>query len=104
MIAIWGRIMRRLIIAAAALTAVLSFSATKLEAGGTATPLVHAAPAAGHVGALPWALMACPAFIVFTGAVANFKDNRQLTYWEAWTCGLAYWFWMPSQVRTNSHR
>jgi hypothetical protein len=41
--------------------------------------------------------MACPALIVFTGAVANFKDNRQLTYWEAWTCGLAYWFWLPGR-------
>ncbi|WP_159454607.1 hypothetical protein [Rhodoplanes sp. JGI PP 4-B12] len=42
--------------------------------------------------------MACPALIVFTGAVANFKDNRQLTFWEAWTCGLAYWFWVPGQM------
>jgi hypothetical protein len=48
--------------------------------------------------------MACPALIVFTGAVANFKDNRQLTYWEAWTCGLAYWFWLPGQMpKTAAH-
>jgi len=104
MIAIWGRIMRRIIIGATALSLVLSFSPTKLQAGATPAPLVHAAAPAGHVGALPWALMAYPALIVFTGAVANFKDNRQLTYWEAWTCGLAYWFWLPTQVRTNSHR
>jgi hypothetical protein len=97
--------MRRLIIAAAALTAVLSLSPTKLHAGATPVPLVHPAPPAGHVGALPWALMACPALIVFTGAVANFKDNRQLTYWEAWTCGLAYWFWLPGPMpNTAAHR
>jgi hypothetical protein len=96
--------MRRIIITgAAALIAVVSLSATKLEAGAPTPKFAPGVPA-GHVGALPWALMACPAFIVFTGAVANFKDNRQLTYWEAWTCGLAYWFWMPTQVRTNSHR
>jgi hypothetical protein len=89
--------MRRLIIAATALIAVVSFSPTKLEAGVTVPKIVPAAPA-GHVGALPWALMACPALIVFTGAVANFKDNRQLTYWEAWTCGLAYWFWLPGPM------
>jgi hypothetical protein len=93
--------MRRVIIAAAALTAMVSLSPTKLQAGPAPAPLVHAAPA-GHVGATPWALMACPAFIVFTGAVANFKDNRQLTYWEAWTCGLAYWFWLPGPVPPNA--
>src|SRR5437588_3662004 len=81
-----GLAMRRLIIAAAVLIATLSFSPTNLYAGvKRIIPPPTAAPA-GHVGALPWALMACPAFIVFTGAVANFKDNRQLTWWEAATC------------------
>jgi hypothetical protein len=50
--------------------------------------------------------MACPASIVLSGAVANFKDNRQLTYWEAVTCGLAYWFpfFFPVQtVATKPH-
>jgi hypothetical protein len=89
--------MRRLIIAAAALIAALSLSPTNLHAGVKKIIPPPAAPA-GHVGATPWALMACPAFIVFTGAVANFKDNRQLTWWEAATCGLAYWFWMPGQI------
>ncbi|SNB60003.1 hypothetical protein SAMN05414138_1173 [Rhodoplanes sp. JGI PP 4-B12] len=89
--------MRRLIIAAAALIAVVSLAPTKLEAGKVMPKIVPAGPP-GHVGALPWALMACPALIVFTGAVANFKDNRQLTFWEAWTCGLAYWFWVPGQM------
>jgi len=90
--------MRRfIIIAAAVLIAVVSLLPTKLAAGPAAPKIVPAAPA-GQVGALPWALMACPAFIVFTGAVANFKDNRQLTYWEAWTCGLAYWFWLPGPI------
>jgi hypothetical protein len=93
--------MRRIIIAAAALIAVVSLLPTKLEAGASTPKIVPAAPA-GHVGALPWALMACPALIVFTGAVANFKDNRQLTYWEAWTCGLAYWFWLPGPVPANA--
>jgi hypothetical protein len=90
--------MRRVIIAAAALSVVLSLSPTNLYAGVKRIIPPPAPPVAGHVGALPWALMACPALIVFTGAVANFKDNRQLTYWEAWTCGLAYWFWLPGPV------
>ncbi len=64
-----------------------------------------AAPA-GHVGALPWALMACPALIVVSGIVANFKDNRQLTFWEAVTCGLLYWVPMsipPQPVQKPRH-
>jgi hypothetical protein len=39
--------------------------------------------------------LACPASIILSGAVANFRDNRQLTYPEAWTCGLLYWFGRP---------
>jgi hypothetical protein len=90
--------MRRLIIAVAALIAALSLPPMKLQAQPAPPPKIVPAGPPGHVGALPWALMACPAFIVFTGAVANFKDNRQLTFWEAWTCGLAYWFWVPGQM------
>ena len=96
--------MRRLIIAATALSVVLSVSPTNLNAGTKRIIPPPAAPA-GHIGATPWVLMACPALIVFTGAVANFKDNRQLTYWEAWTCGLAYWFWLPGPMpKTAAHR
>jgi hypothetical protein len=42
-----------------------------------------------------WGLFACPASIIVSGIVANFRDNRQLTYWEAWTCGLAFWLAKP---------
>jgi hypothetical protein len=95
--------MRRLIFAAAALIAVVSLSSTKLEAGKRIIP-PPAGPVAGHIGATPWALMACPAFIVFTGAVANFKDNRQLTWWEAATCGMAYWLQMNALMpKTAAH-
>jgi hypothetical protein len=48
-----------------------------------------------HVPAWFWAAFACPASIILSGIVANFKDNRQLTYAEAWTCGLLYWFGQP---------
>jgi hypothetical protein len=85
--------MRRLIIAATALSVVLSLSPMNLYAGVKRIIPPPGAPVAGHVGATPWALMACPALIVFTGAVANFKDNRQLTWWEAASCGLAYWWY-----------
>jgi hypothetical protein len=50
-------------------------------------PPTHGAPPAWF-----WAAFACPASIILSGIVANFRDNRQLTYPEAWSCGLLYWF------------
>jgi len=43
-----------------------------------------------------WVAFACPASIILSGAVANFRDNRPLTTWEAWTCGLAFWLAKPA--------
>jgi hypothetical protein len=43
-----------------------------------------------------WVAFACPASIIVSGTVANFRDNRQLTTWEAWTCGLAFWLAKPA--------
>jgi hypothetical protein len=57
-------------------------------------PPTHGAPPAWW-----WAAFACPASIILSGIVANFRDNRQLTYAEAWTCGLLYWFAKPPAQR-----
>jgi hypothetical protein len=53
---------------------------------------IHAGPPAWL-----WAAFACPASIVLSALVANFRDNRQLTTAEAWTCGLLYWIPKPAQ-------
>jgi hypothetical protein len=60
-------------------------------AGIGPAPCPVPAPTHGYIPAAFWALFACSASIIFAGAVANFHDNRQLTYQEAWTCGLGYW-------------
>jgi hypothetical protein len=57
--------------------------------------IIPCPPVAMHAPAWLWIAFACPASIILSGAVANFKDHRQLTYWEAWTCGLLYWFGKP---------
>jgi hypothetical protein len=57
-------------------------------------------PAHGFVPAWFWAGFACPASIILSGIVADFRDNRQLTTAEAWTCGLLYWIPMPYQPQT----
>jgi hypothetical protein len=50
-----------------------------------------------------WAGFACPASIILSGIVADFRDNRELTTAEAWTCGLLYWIPMPYQPKPVGH-
>jgi hypothetical protein len=61
-------------------------------------PPTHGAPPAWW-----WAAFACPASIILSGFFANFRDNRQLTTAEAWTCGLLYWIPMPVQPEKVHH-
>jgi len=93
--------MKRIAIIAAALIAASSLSLTlapnSARAGVTRVvspplPMTHA-----HVPAWWWAAFSCPASIVFSALVADFRDNRQLTGPEAWTCGVLYWLPMPVQ-------
>ena len=56
-----------------------------------------------HVPAWWWAAFACPASIVLSALVANYRDNRQLTTAEAWTCGLLYWIPMPNPPQPAGH-
>jgi hypothetical protein len=66
-----------------------------LDTAFAQTLIIPCPPVAMHLPAWWWVAFACPASIILSGAVANFKDHRQLTYWEAWTCGLLYWFGKP---------
>jgi hypothetical protein len=69
----------------------------------TVIPCPPAAPTSGAPPAWFWAAFACPASIILSGIVANFRDNRQLTTAEAWTCGLLYWIPMPVQPQKVRH-
>jgi hypothetical protein len=66
-------------------------------------PCPVAPPTSGAPPAWFWAAFACPASIILSGIVANFRDNRQLTTAEAWTCGLLYWIPMPVQPQQVRH-
>jgi hypothetical protein len=94
--------MRRFLIAVAALIAAFSFAPTKAHAQGGPTP--PAAPPMLHGPFwpndwIPWVAFGCPSSIILSALVADFKDNRQLTYWEAWTCGLLYWIPLPPKPK-----
>jgi hypothetical protein len=62
------------------------------------------APPPGHVmgnggASLPWGIFACAGGIITSALVANYRDNRELTAPEAWTCGLLFWFTPPHKKR-----
>ena len=95
--------MRRNLMVAAALAATLSFTPIQLHAAPPPPPPPVAAPTHGFIPAWFWAGFACPASIILSGIVADFRDNRQLTTAEAWTCGLLYWIPMPYQPKPVGH-
>ena len=47
-----------------------------------------------------WAIFGCTSGIILAALVANAQQNRQLTWNEAATCGLLFWFTPP---KTNRH-
>jgi hypothetical protein len=93
--------MRRFIIAAAALITAFGFAPTKAHAqggpAGAMPPVMHG-PFWPNSW-VPWVALGCPSSIILSALVADFKDNRQLTYWEAWTCGLLYWIPLPPKQK-----
>jgi len=92
--------MKKTIIAGAALIAALSFApsgafaAVALPAPVPPPPFV--AGTGGGGATVPWIIGGCVTGIVIAAFHANWRDNRELTAPEAWTCGLLYWFSTPT--------
>jgi hypothetical protein len=103
-----GDAMKRTAIIAAALIAASSLSLTLAPNSARAQMKVVAPPPpqVAHVPAWWWAGFACPASVVLSlsAVVADFRDNRQLTAPEAWTCGLLHWVPMPVQPKPAGHK
>jgi hypothetical protein len=53
-------------------------------------PIIPCPPGGSHTPVWPWVVIGCAGSIVLSALVANYRDNRQLTTAEAWTCGLLY--------------
>jgi hypothetical protein len=69
--------------------AVLTFSSVTVSVGGVAPP----PPPPGSSTVAPvavWLIFGCASGIIFAAAIANARDNRQLTAAEAATCGLLF--------------
>jgi hypothetical protein len=54
---------------------------------------VKSVPAGKHFGGGggPWLIFACAGGIITSAIVANARQNRELTWNEAASCGLLYW-------------
>ena len=90
--------MRQFTIAAAALIAAFLLSPSKAHA--QAPPPPPPVIVAMHAAHIPWYVFACPVSIMFSAAVAATRDDRELTNWEAYTCGLLYWIGSPIPIAT----
>ena len=49
----------------------------------------------GNPGVALWPIFGCAGGIILSALAANYRDNRELTAPEAWTCGLLFWFSQP---------
>ena|ERR1700730_6281704 len=60
----------------------------------------------GHTfggAAFPWPIFACAGGIITSALIANYRDNRELTAPEAWSCGLLFWFTQPQPHKRKHH-
>lgn len=57
----------------------------------------------GGSGFAVWPIFACAGGIITSALVANYRDNRELTALEAWTCGVAFWFAQPGKHKKGRH-
>ena len=48
---------------------------------------------------VPWIIIGCAGGIILSAFHANYRDNRELTQPEAWTCGLLYWLSYPTEKK-----
>lgn len=85
--------MRRIIIAAVAIATAIMLLPPAARAAPPPPVPVQIQPTL-HLW-VPWVLFGCTGSVVVSALVADWKDNRQLSYSEAYSCGLLYWFSPP---------
>ena len=75
-------------IVAVVVAAALAISPVSVSAGGTPPPVSHSARSSSALAV--WLIFGCASGIILAAAIANSRQNRQLTQREAITCGLLY--------------
>jgi hypothetical protein len=87
--------MRRLLITAA-LAASLALSPVPTFAGFFVVHQPGKTFSAGATGWV-WAIFGCSSGTILAAVVANWQQNRQLTWNEAASCGLLFWLTPPKK-------
>lgn len=49
----------------------------------------------GHGSSVPWIIIGCASGVVLAALAANYRDHRELTADEAWSCGALFLFSQP---------
>ena len=100
--------MTRSIVAALALIVIVLLAPTGASAqgapgGGGGAPVLIPS---GHSGTspVPWIIMGCVGGTVLSAMIANWRDNRELTWNEAASCGILFWFAQPVRPRKVRRR
>lgn len=89
---IWqGSVMKRSRIIAAIAAGLLAFSSMTATAGN---PVPLSTPHS-HTPAGIWVIFGCAGGVVLAALAANYSQQRQLTWNEAASCGLLFWFQPP---------
>ena len=76
-------------IVAATLAVMLVFTSANVSMAGGMV-LLRAAPGSSSAPVGVWLIFGCATGIIFAAAIANARDNRQLTPAEAASCGLLF--------------
>ena len=76
--------------------------ASAQRAGGGAGGVSSLVPS-GHGGSsvAPWTVIGCVGGTVLSAMIANWRDNRELTFNEAASCGMLFWFAQPVKVKVK---
>lgn len=83
----------------------------KLTAAALAAAMLISVPATSHAGYMcykpvtggggggaasaPWFVIGCAGGVVLAALAANYRDGRELTAQEAWSCGTLFLFSRP---------
>jgi hypothetical protein len=67
-------------------------------AGVWCAPVSTSTPAGGSSSA-PWFIIGCAGGVVLAALAANYRDQRELTAPEAWSCGVLFLVSTPKHKR-----
>jgi hypothetical protein len=84
---------------AATLAASIAVAAVPTASFAVPAKVVPAGHVIGGGSTAAWMIFTCAGGIITSALVANYRDNRELTAPEAWTCGLLFWVEPPHKKK-----